>query len=209
MGETGKIISLTDTQILASSLKVGALSGIGGFTYGGVSSILRASPHPVVRSISFSIYWFTCGSSFWWIRSNIINLHFENNAAPHERSYTSALSSGIAGGGVTRLMGGRLIPGVVIFSTLGFLGQASWNKLEKWQEANIDRPSKPFLQRLADSKWIPLRSLSDDDFRNLLNEKLLNIETDIAMIDEKIKQLQQARMEEDVLDKETSQRKSQ
>jgi hypothetical protein len=39
------------------------------------------------------------------IRSNIINFHFENNAAPRERSYTSALSSGIAGGGVTRLMG--------------------------------------------------------------------------------------------------------
>jgi hypothetical protein len=106
-------------------------------------------------------------------------------------------------------LGGRLIPGVIVFSSLGFLGQASWNRLEKWQEANIDRPSKPFLQRLADSKWIPLRSLSDDDFRNLLNEKLLNIETDIAMIDEKIKQLLQAGVEEEELNNKTNQRKSQ
>lgn len=94
----------------------------GGFAYGGVSGVLRSSPHPVIRSISYGIHWFACGSSFWcqygrggssWImliraiglRSNILKIHYADNATPKERAYTSALSGGIAGGGVTRLMG--------------------------------------------------------------------------------------------------------
>jgi hypothetical protein len=104
-------------------------------------------------------------------------------------------------------IGGRLIPGVAVFSTLGLLGQGSWNKIEKWQEANANRPSKPFLRRMADSKWIPLRSLSDDDYRKLLNEKLLNIETDIAMIDDQIKHLQQPERHTEQYEKESQQRK--
>lgn len=72
----------------------------------------------------------------------------------------------------------------------------------------MERPSKPFLQRMADSKWVPLRSLSDDDFRKLLNEKLLNIETDIAMIDDKIEQLQQAELEGEQRGIESSQEKA-
>ena len=46
---------------------------------------------------------------------------------------------------------------------------------------------------MAESKWVPLRSLSDDEFRNLLNEKLLSIEVDISLLDEKIQSLERER----------------
>lgn len=59
------------------------------------------------------------------------------------------------------------------------------------EQANV--PSKPFLQQLADSKWIPLRSLSDDDYRGMLNEKVLSIEAEVALLDEKIQELEKAR----------------
>lgn len=35
-------------------------------------------------------------------------MHYEDKASPKQRSYVSALSGGIAGGGVTKLMGMRL-----------------------------------------------------------------------------------------------------
>lgn len=57
-------------------------------------------------------------------------------------------------------------------------------------------PSKPFLQRMADSKWIPLKSLSDDDYKAMLNEKVLSIETEMALIDDKIEELQKSKSEE-------------
>lgn len=57
-------------------------------------------------------------------------------------------------------------------------------------------PSKPFLQRMADSKWIPLKSLSDDDYKAMLYEKMLSIETEMALIDDKIEELQKSKAEE-------------
>lgn len=39
------------------------------------------------------------------LRSNILSLHYEDRATPKQRTYVSAVSGGIAGGTVTRLMG--------------------------------------------------------------------------------------------------------
>jgi hypothetical protein len=39
------------------------------------------------------------------LRSNILSLHYEDRATPKQRAYVSAVSGGIAGGAVTRLMG--------------------------------------------------------------------------------------------------------
>jgi hypothetical protein len=58
---------------------------------------------------------------------------------------------------------------------------------------HANTPSKPILQRLADSKWIPLKTLSDDEYRGILSEKLLSIEAEIAIIDEKIEELERAK----------------
>jgi hypothetical protein len=57
--------------------------------------------------------------------------------------------------------------------------------------ANITR--KPFLQWMADSKWIPLRSLSDQEYRGMLSEKLLSIEAELALLDDKIEELERSR----------------
>jgi hypothetical protein len=120
-------------------------------------------------------------------------MHYEDKATPKQRSCVSALSGGIAGGGVTKLMGGRLLPGTIIFSLLGYVGQSAYNAIDTWQMEQTNAPSKPFLQRLADSKWVPLKSLSDDDYRGILNEKLLSIEAEVALLDEKIQELEKAK----------------
>lgn len=91
-------------------------------------------------------------------------------------------------------IGGRLVPGVVVFSLLGYLGQSSWNMIERWRLESANSSTKPILQRIADFKWAPLRSLSDDDYKHILSEKLLSIEAEIAILDEKIQQLQQEKM---------------
>ncbi|KAL1849710.1 hypothetical protein Plec18167_005301 [Paecilomyces lecythidis] len=194
------------SDILLPALKAGGVSGSAGLLYGGISGVL-SSPHPVIHSVSHGIHWFALGSSFWWMRSNILKLHFQNNASSRERAYTSAISGGIAGGAVTRLMGGRLVPGVVIFSMLGYLGQSSYNAIDRWQAQRAQGgPSKPFLQRLADSKWVPLKSLSDEDYKHMLSEKLLSIEAEIALIDDKIQDLEKlkaSRSEVEVPDSRT------
>ena len=93
-------------------------------------------------------------------------------------------------------IGGRLIPGAIVFSLLGYIGQSSYNAIDTWQMENTHRPSKPVLQRMAESKWIPLKSLTDEDYRGILREKLLGIEADIALVDDKIQELEKAKFED-------------
>ncbi|OXV05686.1 hypothetical protein Egran_06546 [Elaphomyces granulatus] len=197
MGPKDDQNKLDNLAIFQSSLKVGALAGSAGIVYGGASSILRSLPHSIIHTFSSGIHWFACGSSFWWLRSNILRINFEDNATSKQLGYTSAFSGGIAGGSITRLMGGRLVPGVVVYSLLGYVGQSSFNAVEKWRLENAQSISKPLLQRMADSRWVPLRSLSDEDYKRILNEKLLSIETEIALLDEKILEIQSAEISRD------------
>ncbi|KAL4912475.1 hypothetical protein BDW62DRAFT_19308 [Aspergillus aurantiobrunneus] len=179
---------------LATSLKVGALSGSAGLIYGGISGVIR-SPHPVIHSVSHGIHWFACGTSFWWLRSNLLKHYYEDKATLKQHTYASTISGGVAGGAVTRLMGGRLVPGLVVFSLLGYVGQTSYNAIDRWQLEQAHTPSKPFLERLADSKWIPLKSLSNEEYRGILSEKLLSIEAEIALIDDKIEELERGKLD--------------
>ncbi|KAL3495711.1 hypothetical protein BJX62DRAFT_159462 [Aspergillus germanicus] len=192
---SGSSYPKAEYNVLGASLKVGALSGSAGLVYGGISGVIR-SPHPVIHSISCGIHWFACGTSFWWLRSNILEKYYEDKATPRQRTYASTVSGGVAGGVVTRLMGGRLVPGLVIFSLLGCIGQASYNTIDQWQLKHANKPSKPFLDRMAESKWIPLKSLSDDEYRHILSEKLLSVEAEIALIDDKIEELERDKIAE-------------
>lgn len=90
-------------------------------------------------------------------------------------------------------IGGRLAPGLVVFSLLGYCGQSAFNRLDAWQMKKAQNPSKPLAQRVAESKWIPFRYLSDEDYRGILSEKLLSIEAEIALLDEKIEELEKTR----------------
>jgi hypothetical protein len=49
---------------------------------------------------------------------------------------------------------------------------------------------------MAESKWIPLKSLSDDEYRHILSEKLLSVEAEIALIDDKIEELERDKIAE-------------
>lgn len=80
-----------------------------------------------------------------------------------------------------------------MFSLLGYLGQSTYNAIDTWQMDQANTPSKPIIQRIADSKWIPLKTLSDDDYKGILNEKVLSIEAEMALIDEKIDELEKAK----------------
>lgn len=79
---------------------------------------------------------------------------------------------------------------MVLFSFLGYCGQSAFDHVDMWQMKQTQKPSKSLVQRIADSKWIPLRQLTDEDYRGILSEKLLSIEAEIALLDEKIMELE-------------------
>lgn len=110
-------------------------TGCTGLLYGGASGILRASKHPIVHTLAHGIHFSIWGTSFWCtsqppcinfregkegqlttstvIRSNILHFHYQNEATQQQRKYVSAISGGLSGGAITKLMGtSRPLPSI-------------------------------------------------------------------------------------------------
>jgi hypothetical protein len=94
-----------------------------------------------------------------------------------------------------------MIPAVIMFSVFGYAGQSIYNVLDarntQEQKEKLQNPNKDekenLLHRIAKSRWSPMKVLSDEEYENMLQEKLLRIEADIALIDENIEKLKQQR----------------
>ncbi|MCJ1368064.1 hypothetical protein MMC16_007203 [Acarospora aff. strigata] len=135
---------------------------------------------------------------------------------PSDRIYASCIAGGFAGGSTAALMskpsespsamldadaekGGRanIMPGTLMFSLFGFVGQAIFNSLDARQIARtsvgLGDSSRPgsFWRRLGESKWTPVKVLSDEEYENMLQEKLLKVIAEIAIIDEKVEKLKE------------------
>ncbi|OJD25865.1 hypothetical protein ACJ73_02762 [Blastomyces percursus] len=168
------------------ALKVGALSGASGLIFGGITGVLR-SPNPAIHSVTAGIHWFAFGTSTWWLRSNILRVQFDDKHTAGQRAFASSVSSGLSGGAIAFSIHRRFIPGAVIFGVAGFLGQKSYDVIDGWQlSKDQTAPRKPLAQRVLESKWMLLKPLPDDEYIGMLNEKLLAVDAEIAVIDDKI-----------------------
>lgn len=145
------------------------------------------------------------------IRGNAPSAAATAPSTPGDMVQASTLAGAITGGSVaaltsklpespteallTRRAGGRknIVPGVIMFSLFGAVGQAIANMLDKRhvEEAsnNTKKDQSNFLQHLARSRFSPMTSLSDDDYAHMLKEKILRAEAEIALIDERIEHL--------------------
>ncbi|KAL2037490.1 hypothetical protein N7G274_009771 [Stereocaulon virgatum] len=186
--------------ILTPALKVGALTGTTGLLTGGITAVLRASPTPTLFTIASGIQWFALGSTFWATRSTIL---YQWNAGPlpssQDRVSASSYAGGITGGMIGALFRGRrnIIPGTMMFALFGFMGQTVYNKLDArhTQQVAVEMASlkeiktKDVWNSIAEMKWMPMRALSDEEYGNMLRERLLRVEADIALVDEEMERL--------------------
>jgi hypothetical protein len=84
-----------------------------------------------------------------------------------------------------------------MFTLFGWAGQHGYNYLDARNSSELreqaelrargeDKPKENFMHKIAKSKWSPMQVLSDDDYENMMQEKLLRVEAQIAVIDDKI-----------------------
>ena len=85
------------------------------------------------------------------------------------------------------------MPGTIVFALFGAVGQSIYHSLDASHTAKVNRdastlPTEPtsFLQRIAEKKWIPVKALTDAEYENLLREKLLRVDAELAILDEDI-----------------------
>ena len=84
-----------------------------------------------------------------------------------------------------------------MFSLFGWAGQRGYNYLdtrnsnELREQAQLkakgeDTPKETLMQKIAKSKWSPMSVLSDEEYVEMMQEKLLKVEAEIAIIDDRI-----------------------
>lgn len=74
---------------------------------------------------------------------------------------------------------------------LGIAGQGCYN-ITSATNQSASSPRRSIMQQLTESKWMPMKALSDQQYDEMLQQKLLRIDVEIAMIDEKIAGLKAA-----------------
>lgn len=104
----------------------------------------------------------------------------------------------------------------MVFSLFGWAGQSLFNELDARNTRKIQssipslkttsasasaaQPTNPhpaakstpsFLQKVAGKKYSPMKILSDAEYETMLRERLLHVDAEIALLDEKIEMVKQ------------------
>ncbi|KAL8783839.1 MAG: hypothetical protein Q9213_004329 [Squamulea squamosa] len=142
-----------------------------------------------------------------------------NATAPaQDRIYPSTLAGGITGGTIGGLARGRanIIPGMIMFSLFGFAGQHIYNAFDaRHRESQEPLPiattqgedttknihdrretthittAEPLWKRVLNTKWSPMKVLSDEQYEQMLREKLVRVEAELAIVDKEIEKVKQ------------------
>lgn len=176
---------LNTTSTLTSSAYVGLSTGTLGVTYSALHASLTGRS-ALLWSTAAGAQCFVLGSTFWFTRSLLRNDSLTRKTISRREDvlYSTIAGSmaGVAGGALR----GRtnIIPGAIVFGALGAAGQVGLGGVA----ASIDSPAerRPLLDRLSDTSWWPLKSLSDEDYEKDLQEQLIGVEADLIMVDERI-----------------------
>lgn len=81
-----------------------------------------------------------------------------------------------------------MIPGAFMFALFGATGQYLYNKADA-RNSSLAGKLESEEGSWLDSKWSPMQVLSDRDYENMLREKLLRVNAEIALVDESIEAL--------------------
>lgn len=91
----------------------------------------------------------------------------------------------------------NVIPGTIMFTLFGFVGQHGYNALDRRNTVEVKRQAvlkeegkqdPNWMQRMAKSKWVPMSVLSDEEYEKMLEEKLLGVEASLALVDERMEE---------------------
>ena len=69
-------------------------------------------------------------------------------------------------------------------------GQACGNGIENWldrsKEGFTNERTLSLTERIMQSAWMPFRPISEEEYENMLNEKLTRVKADISAVDARI-----------------------
>ncbi|KFZ10327.1 hypothetical protein V501_05233, partial [Pseudogymnoascus sp. VKM F-4519 (FW-2642)] len=80
----------------------------------------------------------------------------------------------------------NVLPGSLIFATFGALGQAAYNYADAREGRKVSDKGEGKEGGWLNSRWSPVKALSDEEYERILEERLLRLDAEIALVDESI-----------------------
>lgn len=174
-------------------------SGSVGFLFGGASGIIRGAPGFLFASAS-GLQTFALGTSFSFLRTGFVQIWAKDGQVtpPRDLVKASALAGGFSGGALGFLTRGRAntIPGAIMFTIFGASGQYVYNRWTAPKDLDAE-PKKNFWKRMSERTWTPFRVLSNDEYADMLREKVLKLDVEIAVLNDKIVGLREQQVREE------------
>ncbi|KAJ4320095.1 hypothetical protein N0V94_003565 [Neodidymelliopsis sp. IMI 364377] len=214
---------ITPLDVARQAAWIGGGSAIPGTAVGAFFGTLRTQT-PILFALASGIQCFTIGATYWSARTSILNsdgllnwwnatrgfpLHARNDLNPtrSEKLRASTIAGAFTGASLGMLFRGprNVLPGTFMFTLFGFAGQKGYDFLDKKNSDEIEERAemaargekkKNFMEIIAESKWSPMEALTDERYEGMLQERLLVVEAEIAIIDDKIEVFRQKAKEQ-------------
>ena len=209
---TSRLLLLAKTYsiVLRYDTLTNLAPGSVGFLFGGAIGIIKSLP-PFLSAGATSLQTFGLGTVFTFTRLSIVRAWTTEQHAPTPGDLTkaTALAGAFSGGSMGALFRGRknVIPGAVMWCVFGATGQFLYNK---WSIAphRVEAKGPGFWQRMSEKSWTPFKVLTNEEYADMLKEKMLKVEVEISIIDDKIAALKEQQKVEDVKEIPPAARKS-
>lgn len=90
-----------------------------------------------------------------------------------------------------------------MFAIFGYIGQWGYNWADERHSERVavaveheavhhqERKVVGFWERVAEMKWSPMKTLTDEEYADILREKMLAVDARIALVDEEVERLRE------------------
>ncbi|KAM0352456.1 hypothetical protein ACHAPU_002123 [Fusarium lateritium] len=179
-------------DLVLPPLKFGGYAGTAGVLAGVGGSIFKEA-NPIIWGAVSGFQWFTLGTSFWFTRSIVVKAWGGEEILKNGHKTMASAIAGTAAGAVGGLIRGpkNILPAMLVWSTVGAGGQIIANRMAARKPKVQDENDETFFTR-----WTPLKKLTDQEYRDMMAEKMLRIDADIALIDDRVVELRKQAEEE-------------
>ena len=81
----------------------------------------------------------------------------------------------------------NVLPGAIMFSIFGLVGQLGVNAFSERPIPRDEPVAKPgFWKRMSEKRFSPVKVLSNEEYANMLEEKMLRVDAEIAILEDRI-----------------------
>lgn len=166
--------------------------GCAGFLAGGTVGVLRGTT-PFLFATASSIQTFALGTTFWATRTSILQTGLAAQQTPNDLIKVSSLAGALSGGIIAAVTRGRrnVLPATLMWSLFGAAGQYAYNRYDGSRNSAAPVEEGTFWTRMSKKGWSPIKFISNEDYAEMLREKMLKLDTEIAVLDDKIAALKE------------------